>query len=112
MSPSAAIVAAADARATVTDSQGRTIEVRRLSALERLRLFKAAGPELSQNAPWLGMAVLASSVTAIDGIPVPPPVTEQQIEALVARLGDIGISAVASVLAAADAGRTEIDLGN
>ena len=47
---------------------------------------------LAQNQPWLGMAVLACSVTAIDDVPVPAPTTEQQIEAMVARLGDAGIA--------------------
>lgn len=44
------------------------------------------------------MAVLACSVTAIDDIPVPVPVNEYQIEAMVARLGDAGIAAIAAVL--------------
>jgi len=41
--------------------------------------------------------MLAASVYAIDGVPVPPPVTEGQVEALVSRLGDAGIAAAASV---------------
>jgi hypothetical protein len=44
------------------------------------------------------MALLACSVTAIDGVPVPPPVTEEQLESLVRRLGDAGISAAADAL--------------
>jgi hypothetical protein len=44
------------------------------------------------------MAVLACSVTSIDDVPVPAPVNEQQIEAMVARLGDSGITAVAAAL--------------
>ncbi|MGH7152575.1 MAG: hypothetical protein ACREF3_01500 [Acetobacteraceae bacterium] len=95
MTPSASIVAAASAAPTVTDSEGRRITLRRLNALDKLRLFKAAGPVLAHNQPWLGMAVLAYSVVAIDDIPVPPPLNEQQIEAMVGRLGDAGINAVA-----------------
>ena len=59
-------------------------------ALDKLRLFKAAGPvSLRTNQPWLGMAMLACSVAAIDDVPVPPRrSTRQQIEALVSRLGD------------------------
>jgi hypothetical protein len=74
--------------------------VRRISVLDKLRLFKAAGPVLSQNAAWLGLALLAFSVSAIDDVPVPMPATEQQIESLVSRLGDLGIAAVASAFAA------------
>lgn len=95
MTPSGSIVAAAGAARTVTDSEGRRIALRRLNALDKLRLFKAAGPVLAHNQPWLGMAVLAYSVVAIDDIPVPPPLNEQQLEAIVARLGDAGINAVA-----------------
>ena len=99
-SPSAQILAAASSTLVVRDADGRELVVRRMTALDRLRLFKAIGPVLSQNNPYLGMAMLAASVVAIDTVPVPPPVTEGQIEALVARLGDAGIAAVASQLAA------------
>ena len=101
--PSGRIVAAAAAGGIVTDGAGRVLQLRRPSALDRLRLFKAAGPVLAGNAPWLGMAVVACSVVAIDDVPVPSPVNEAQIEALVARLGDAGIAAAAAVLAEATA---------
>jgi hypothetical protein len=99
-SPSAQIVSAACSVQTVQDADGRALMVRRLSALDRLRLFKAIGPVLSQNNPYLGMAMLAASVSAIDQVPVPAPVTEAHIETLVARLGDAGIAAVAAALSA------------
>ncbi len=98
MIPSEAILATAGTAPVVTDAEGRRIALRRLSALDKLRLFKAAGPVLAQNQPWLGMAVLACSVTAIDDVPVPVPATEQQIESMVARLGDAGINAIAVAL--------------
>ncbi len=98
MTPSEAILATAGAASVVTDAEGRRIALRRLSALDKLRLFKAAGPVLAQNQPWLGMAVLACSVTAIDDVPVPALATEQQIESMVARLGDAGINAIAVAL--------------
>jgi len=98
MAPSASIVASATVAPTVTDSEGRHISVRRLTALDKLRLFKAAGPVLAHNQHWLGMAALAYSVVAIDDIPIPSPVNEQQIEAVVGRLGDSGINAVANAL--------------
>lgn len=97
--PSARIIAAAQAAPCVTDAQGRRLQLRRLTALDKLRLFKAAGAVLAQNQSWLGMAVLAASVSAIDDVPVPAPGSEQQIEALVARLGDAGIAAVGEALA-------------
>ena len=96
--PSQQIVAAAAAVLTTQDEAGRTLTIRRLGALDRLRLFKAVGASLAENPPYLGMAMLAVSVTAIDGVPVPPPMTEGQLEALVQRLGDSGIEAVAQCL--------------
>jgi len=88
----------------ISDDSGRRLELRRLTALDKLRLFKAAGPHLAHNQPWLGMAVLACSVAAIDDVPVPMPATEALIEALVARLGDDGIAAVAAALAPDESG--------
>jgi hypothetical protein len=98
MSPSESISAGATAIQTVTDAEGRRLTLRRLTALDRLRLFKAAGPLLAQNQPWLGMAVLASSVVAIDEVPMPTPVNELQIEAMIGRLGDAGTAAIAQAL--------------
>jgi hypothetical protein len=96
--PSGRIVAAAVAPLTVRDGDGRDLVLRRLGPLDRLRLFKTLGSELAQNPPYLGMAMLAASVTAIDDIPVPVPATEAQVEALVLRLGDSGMAAIAAGL--------------
>jgi hypothetical protein len=98
MTPSETIVAAARRRYEVVDSQGRHLTLRGLTALDTLRLFKAAGPVLAQNQPWISLATLAMSVTEIDGIPLPTPVTEAQIEAIVERLGDAGLTAIADAL--------------
>ena len=98
MSPSAMMIAEAGRGWRVEDASGRAIVLRRLNALDKLRLFKAVGPVLAQNAPYLGMAMLACAVVEIDGVPIPPPATEAQIEALVSRLGDAGIAAVAAAL--------------
>jgi hypothetical protein len=96
--PTQVILDSQGAPATVTDGEGRLLQLRRLTALDKLRLFKAVGPVLSQNEPYLGMAILACSVSAIDGVPVPAPTTEAQIEGLVSRLGDAGLAAAATVL--------------
>ena len=98
MTPTAAVVDLAAASRTIVDAAERRIELRQMTALDKLRLFKAAGTSLSQNEMWLGMALLACSVTAIDGVPVPQPVNEMQIEALIGRLGDVGLAAVGEAL--------------
>ncbi len=102
MNPTARVLAAAQESLSAVDKDGRSLGVRKLNALDKLRLLKAAGSELSENQAWLGVAMLAASVIEIDGIPVPMPVTEQQIEILVGRLGDRGLDAVAETLAEAD----------
>jgi hypothetical protein len=110
MTPSEAIIS--DPNTTVTDGSGRKLSLRRLTALDRLRLFKAAGAMLSQNDRWLGMAMLAVSVSAIDDIPIPQPSNEHQIEALVHRLGDAGVAAVAAALDPSLAPRSTQTLAN
>lgn len=80
----------------VTDAEGRRFVLRSLTALDKLRLFEAAGAELSRNDRWLGMAALAASVTEIDGVPVPLPASKAAIEAIVRKLGDAGLAAVAA----------------
>jgi hypothetical protein len=106
--PSERIVGAANAELTARAADGRVLTLRRLGALDRLRLFKAVGAVLAENPPYLGMVMLAASVTAIDAIPVPPPVTEAQLEALVQRLGDDGMLAVADALDGAEHEQVEL----
>ncbi len=84
----------------VVDTRGRLLGLRRLSVLDRLRLYEAAGAELSRNDRWLGLAVLAASVAAIDGVPVPMPASKAGIEAAVQRLDEEGLAAVAAGLVA------------
>jgi len=98
MTPSQTIVRDAVKILTVVDKSGRRLSLRRLTALDTLRLFKAAGPVLAQNEPWLSMAGLAFSVLDIDGVPQPAPVTEAQIEGLIDRLGDAGLAAIADTI--------------
>ena len=100
--PSARLIDAAQSASVTRDNAGRSLTLRRLTALDKLRLYKAAGPVLAQNGPWMGVALLASSVAAIDDIPIPTPASEAQIEALVGRLGEDGLAAVADALGASE----------
>lgn len=93
---------------SVTDSLGRTLSLRKVGALQKLRLFKACGANASSN-PYLGMAMLASAVSAIDEIPVAQPVNEQQIEALVQRLGDEGLEAVGTAMGGSEGSQETVD---
>lgn len=96
MTPSERIISDAVKPIFSEDTRGRRLTLRPLTALDTLRLFKAAGPLLAQNEPWLSMASLTLSVTEIDGVPVPTPVTESQIENLIVRLGEDGLAAIAA----------------
>lgn len=83
---------------TLRDGAGRVIELRRLGVVEQLRLFKALGPELAENRAYLGLARVAASVAAVDGVPVPFPAGEAGIEAVLERLGEAGVEAVAAAI--------------
>jgi hypothetical protein len=98
MTPSQTLVQSARETFATTDKKGRKLLLRRLAALDTLRLFKAADPDLSQNTSWLSMASLAFAVLEIDGMPIPSPATEAQIENVVDLLGDEGLAAIADVL--------------
>lgn len=97
MTPVEKIVRDASRVDEVRDALGRRLGLRRLTALDRLRLFKAVGSGLAENAAYLGMGMVAISVTSIDDVPVPTPASEAQLEALIAKLGDEGLEA-ASVM--------------
>jgi hypothetical protein len=84
----------------ITDKAGRKIQLRRVGVLEQLRLFKALGPELSLNDPYMNFAIISASVSMIDGIPLPFPTSEANVEALLEKLGGDGIVAVDAAIPA------------
>jgi hypothetical protein len=70
------------------DATGRKLHVRKPNVLDRLRLFKAVGPDAAQNEPY--------------------PTSEQQIENLILRLGDAGMNAAGTVVAVRDPSPAEV----
>jgi hypothetical protein len=98
--PSEAVIKAANATVTVKDERGREITVRRLKTLDRMRLLEMVGAENSLNDRYLGYATLAHCVVGIDGDPIPVCNSKVALEAVVQRLDDDGINAVASAVAA------------
>lgn len=91
--PSQAVIRAANEILTVNDALGRAIGIRRLAPVERLRMLKLIG---GQNEHYMGMASLAFLVVGIDADPIAKPANDLQLEALIQRLGDDGIEAVAN----------------
>ncbi len=97
---------------TVTDSAGRILKLRRIGVLETLRLYKALGPALAANEAYMGLATIAASTAMIDQLPLPFPVSEAAVEALLERLGDDGAEAVAKAITPAPVESVIADAGN
>ncbi len=96
---SAQSVAKAKNQTEVTDDRGRKIGVKRLNALEKMRLSKIAGPDGASNPTYFGYVILAASVVSIDGEPEVFPMTSRAVEALISQLDDDGLSAVSGAVA-------------
>lgn len=92
-SPSAELIAAAKREATVTDSLGRVIRLKKPAVLAQFRLVEALG-ETSKNQVYMGMVMPLIFVAQIDGEAVPAPTSKLQVEALIQRLSDEGVRAV------------------
>ena len=98
--PSESIVKAAQQSGMAKDAGGRDIGIKKMQALDRLKMFEVIGPENSKNEPYLGYAALAFHVTSIDGEPIGRPANKLQLESLIKQLGDEGMEAVGEALQA------------
>lgn len=96
--PSEAVVKAATEIKYVTDDRGRKLGVQKPRALLRFRLLKILGADNAKNEPLLGNAMLAFLVVEINGDKQPPINSERQLEAMIDRLDDDGLAAVAQCL--------------
>ncbi len=76
---------------------GRRLEVQRLSRRESMRLMRQWG-KASEVSIWFGQALLAACVRTLDGVPVLMPDNPDKVEALVEKLDDDGLVAVADWL--------------
>ena len=83
--------------AIVEDEKGRKLEVAQLDVVTRMRLMRALGKAADIDR-YMGHALLAACVRAIDGVPVVIPVTAEQCDALIAKVDMVGLAAVASWL--------------
>lgn len=91
----------------VTDGD-RRIEVKQLSALEKMRVFKALPKGSEDKLYYVSMAFIAASVRKIDDLQLLFPKDESGFEHIIGKLGDSGVEAVQSALApqASDDART------
>jgi hypothetical protein len=78
----------------VTDAKGRRITLRKINVLDQVKMLRAIGPKQAENQPYFNIVECAFMADMLDGIPLPMPSTEQQIDAAIGRLGDEGIAAI------------------
>lgn len=107
--PSQQVVRRASVERTVTAADGKVISYRPLRTLERMDLNAIAGAQNALNLAWMADASLAFSVTKIDGQPEPKPATMPQLRALILRLGDDGMDAIADDVRASMPAEGEAD---
>jgi hypothetical protein len=77
----------------VTSTGGKVIGIKRPNVLAQYKLVDAIG-DSAENRIYLNMCIPLMWVASIDDVPVPQPTSKLQIEGLVTRLDDDGISAV------------------
>lgn len=114
--PSAELIASALKEVVVTDVRGRAIKLRKPGVLAQYRLIEALG-DVAQNPVYVGMVLPIIFVTEIDGDPVSPPRSKIQVEALISRLDEAGINAIAAAVqenfgVSADAEETKTAIKN
>jgi hypothetical protein len=78
---------------TVTDARQRKITLKKPSALAQYRIVEVAG-DAAANGTYMSMVLPLIFVVAIDDDPVLQPTSKLQLEALITRLDEDGISAV------------------
>ena len=91
--PSEELIAKAAKEATVTDSTGRIIKLKRPNALAQYRLVDAMG-QSAENRVYLSMCIPLIYLDGIDGDPIFQPATKRELEALIQRLDDPGLLAL------------------
>src|SRR5260370_35116439 len=100
--PTGAIVASGKRIVETVDALGRRLKVKFIPARDRMMLAKAIGAELAKNEVYLGYATLAWAVVELDNGSgedprIMPMVKPSEVEFLVDRLGDEGLTAVGEV---------------
>lgn len=79
--------------ATVKTNDGRSFEVKEVTPSGLMSIMEACGRFVPSEG-WMRYAILICSVTEIDGVPVPKPITKQQIENLGDKIGNDGLVAL------------------
>src|SRR5712692_1590735 len=91
--PSQQVLARAVAGVEVADAGGRKITLKKPGVLAQYRLIEILG-DSAKNETYVGMCLPLLFVSAIDGEAVFAPLKKSEVEALIQRLDDAGITAV------------------
>lgn len=91
--PSQQVVAKATAETVITDGRGRSIRLKKPGVLAQFRLIEVLG-DTAKNEVYMSMVLPLIFITEIDGDTIFPPSRKSEVEALIQRLDEDGISAV------------------
>jgi hypothetical protein len=80
---------------TVKDARGRLISLQKPGVLAQFRMIEMLGAQLAENQVYVGMVLPLMYIAEIDGEPVARMTTKRELEALIQRLDEDGIMAVA-----------------
>ncbi|GGY07106.1 hypothetical protein [Paludibacterium paludis] len=92
--PAASLQARLDRTVEVTDALGRTLTLKKPGVLDQLHLIETLGAT-AKNDMYLNIVVPILYVVAIDGDTVYKPASKRELEAIVQRLDEDGLQAVA-----------------
>lgn len=91
--PSEALIQKADGAVIIDTPSGMTITLKKPGVLSQFRLVKMLG-EAANNQVYFSMILPMTYITAIDGKALNYPNSEREIEALITRLDEDGVTAV------------------
>jgi hypothetical protein len=106
MKPSERIVKSSYDGKDIKDSEGRIIKLRKPKLLDVYDLMKALGDD-AKNSACLGMAYNTLYAGMIDGMIIECPKTYREVRAILQRLDEHGMAAIAQALAYIEENKTE-----
>lgn len=92
-----------------SDSLGRSIEIKKLTAADQFDLLEAA-QNLASYEQWYGLAALVFSCVSIDGVPLPAPRKPSDFKKNAVILKDEGLAAISAWLEAGSVEATQAEI--
>ena len=97
--PTEAVVRQQQNSTTLRSAEGNEFVIRKLSPIQKMKLFAVLGPELTNNSHYLGYAVIAVCIMSINGEPLPFPSSRRDLEALIGRISEAEFELVGEAVA-------------